>query len=138
MQNHLDLSDLEFEQQFASCALDPSLFNHEAHLRLAWIHIRKYGFEKAVANIETQLKNYVAHLDAADKYHQTLTIVAINAVHHFTQKTETDSFQTFIQAFPELKTDFKALINSHYSYDIFNHAEARKTYLKPDLIPFKN
>lgn len=39
MENHFQLSDTEFEEQFKACTLDSGLFNPEAHLRLAWIHV---------------------------------------------------------------------------------------------------
>ena len=43
IEKHYQLSDEEFEQQFQNCLLSPVLFTHEAHLRLAFIHILKYG-----------------------------------------------------------------------------------------------
>lgn len=136
MQNHLELSDEEFERQFEACDLDPILFNHEAHLRLAWIHIDKYGIDIALQNIEAQLKDFVAHVGAASKYHQTLTIAAIKAVDHFKQKSQSNTFKTFIAEFPRLNTHFKELINSHYTYDIFSSEAARKEFIAPDLLPF--
>ncbi|MFK2820041.1 hypothetical protein U0L90_07935 [Flavobacteriaceae sp. LMIT009] len=135
MEDHYNISDIEFENQFTNCQLDPSLFSHEAHLRLAWIHIKKYGVDQAIENIQSQLKKFVAHVGATDKYHTTLTIVAVRAVDHFMQKSNHTDFQTFIAAFPKLKTDFKALINSHYSFDIFENEKARKKFLEPDLNP---
>jgi hypothetical protein len=51
MNSHFELSDELFEEQFQNCQLNPALFNHEAHLRLAWIHITKYGIDKAIENI---------------------------------------------------------------------------------------
>ena len=136
MKSHQDLSDEAFEQAFASCELSPELFNHEAHLRLAWLQIRKYGLEQALINIQEQLLTYVTQLGAQDKYHQTLTIAAVHAVHHFMQLSEGDSFPSFIVANPQLATSFKELVNSHYSFDVFSHKEARKRYLEPDLQPF--
>jgi len=59
MENHNDLSDFEFEKQFENCELNPSMFSHEAHLRLVWIHIRNYGVEKALQNVPLQLQNFV-------------------------------------------------------------------------------
>jgi hypothetical protein len=38
MEKHLELTDLEFEANFKNCSLNPDIFSHEAHLRLAWIH----------------------------------------------------------------------------------------------------
>lgn len=136
MEAHHNISDNNFEYQFANCQLDPSLFSHEAHLRLAWIHIKKYGVDQAEENIQSQLKKFVAHVGATDKYHTTLTIVAVRAVDHFMQKSDHSNFKTFIAAFPKLKSDFKTLINSHYSYDIFQSEKARNEFLKPDIIPF--
>lgn len=136
MDNHLLLTDELFEEQFANASLDPALFNHEAHLRLAWIHIHKYGIAKAIDNITHQLMNYVARLGAGDKYNHTLTIAATRAVQHFYNKTATGNFQEFIAANPRLKSNFKDLMNAHYSTDIFTSAIARKQYVEPELLPF--
>jgi len=136
MESHFNLSDTEFENQFQTCSFDPKLFSHEAHLRLAWIHITKYGVDKAEANIQTQLQNFVTHVGATDKYHKTLTIVAVRAVNYFVKKSKTKNFETFINQFPQLKTDFKSLINSHYSVDVFSSKKAKMEFVEPDVQPF--
>lgn len=136
MKSHYDLKNKEFEQQFDSCNLDPKLFSHEAHLRLAWIHITKYGSDKALENIQSQLKRYVAHVGERDKYNKTVTVAAIKAVHHFVLKSKSDNFLDFIAEFPRLKNNFKGLMNRHYGVDIFNSEKAKKEFISPDLIPF--
>ena len=134
MQNHLELSDLEFEKQFRECELNPKAFSHEAHLRLAWIHIHKYGLTQAVENLQTQLEKFVANIGAKDKYHKTLTVVAVQAVNHFMEKSGSDNFEDFIKEFPQLMNNFKGLINSHYSFDVFASEKARKEYIAPDVL----
>lgn len=129
-------SDLEFIEQFENCILDPATFSHEAHLRLAWIHIQMFGVKQAKDNIQKQLQNFVAHVGAKDKYHETLTIASIEAVNHFMQKSISNNFDDFLIEFPQLTDDFKSLINSHYSFDIFNSTKAKNEYLKPDVLPF--
>lgn len=136
MEKHFELSDHEFEEQFRECILSPSDFTHKAHLRLAWIHIEKYGLDQAKENITTQLLAFVKHAGAIEKYHKTLTIVAVEGVNHFQKKSSSDNFSDFIVEFPQLMTDFKALMSSHYSFDIFGSAKAKSEYLEPDLIPF--
>jgi hypothetical protein len=136
MADHFALNDNEFEQRFAAGTFDPAVFNHEAHLRLAWIHIRKYGEEQAIANICSQLVNFVTALGACSKYNTTLTIAAIKAVHHFMQRSNAASFDQFIQQFPRLKYNFRELIASHYSVDVFQSEQARQFYLEPDLLAF--
>ena len=137
MEKHFELSDAAFEKQFATYKLDPILFSHEAHLRLTWIHIVKYGIAQAEENIQTQLMNFVEFAGAKEKYHKTLTIAAIKAVDHFIRQSKSSNFKDFISEFPELKTDFKTLINSHYSFDVFNSKKAKNEFLKPDVLSFQ-
>jgi hypothetical protein len=130
------MNDAMFEAQFKATVLDPAVFSHEAHLRLAWIHIKKYGVETAIVNICSQLKAFVEILGAGDKYNETLTIAAIRTVHHFMLKSDTADFNVFIRQFPRLKYNFKDLMACHYKMDIFNNAIAKREYIAPDLLPF--
>ena len=136
MEKHFELSDSEFERQFVNCELNPEIFSNEAHLRLAWINIKKYGIKKAETNIQGQLQDYVKWVGAENKYNKTLTLAAIKAVYHFMLKSESESFKAFITEFPRLKYNFKELISYHYGFDIYNSLEAKATYLEPDLLPF--
>lgn len=136
MENHNNLSDTEFENQFSACSINPSIFSHEAHLRLAWIHIRKYGVDRAVENITSQLKNFTESVGAKEKYNETVTISAIKAVYHFVVRSTTNDFPSFISENPSLKNNFKDLLNSHYKTDIFKSAKAKREYLEPELLPF--
>lgn len=137
MEKHFELSDSEFEQQFISCELNPAYFSHEAHLRLAWININKYGIKQAEKNIQNQLQRFVESVGAKDKYNTTLTIAAIKAVYHFILQSHSDNFKSFITEFPRLKYNFKELINCHYGFDIYHSNLAKTKYLEPDLIPFE-
>ena len=136
MENRFELTDSEFEQQFNSCEMDPTLFSHEAHLRLAYIHIGKYGHDQAIKNVCDQLMAFVSHLGATDKYNTTLTVAAVKAVYHFMQKSKANDFKGFIAEFPQLKFEFKRLMHCHYDFDIFNSQKAKKTFLEPNLRPF--
>ncbi|MBL7873554.1 MAG: hypothetical protein JNM78_18185 [Cyclobacteriaceae bacterium] len=136
MEKLFDFIDSEFEQRFKNCELSPTEFTHEAHLRLAWIHINRYGIEQAEKNITTQLQNFVAFAGAQDKFNLTLTIAAIKAVHHFVLKSKSPTFKDFIAEFPRLKYNFKELMTCHYGFDIYHSPKAKAEFLEPDLIPF--
>lgn len=136
MEQHFVLSDKEFEEQFASGTLNPELFSHEAHLRLAWIHIKKYGQYVALDNVSKQIISYVELLGARQKYNHTLTIAAVKAVTHFINKSNSENFADFIAEFPRLKNNFKELMSSHYQIDIFNSEKAKDVFIEPDLLPF--
>lgn len=133
---HFAFSDEQFEAAFRQCTLPPATFSHEAHLRLAWIFLRKKGLQKGIKSICNQITNYVNHLGAQDKYHHTLTVAAVHIVHHFMQASDIDNFGDFILASPRLKADFKGLIQAHYSFDIFQSKQAKEEYMEPDVLPF--
>ena len=137
MKKHLLLSDTDFADQFEKAVLPPELFSHEAHLRLAWIHITRHGEETAVENICTQIAQFDRIHGDGTKFHKTLTVAAIKAVAHFMARSTSDNFQDFIKEFPRLKHHFRELIAAHYSWDVFVDADAKRSYLPPDLLPFK-
>ena len=103
MESHAELSNTEFLNQFEECTLAPTLFSHEAHLRLAWLLIDQYGAEEAEERIQKLLKAYVHALGAQDKYNTTLTVAAVKAVNHFVNREKHQYFQAFINAFPPLE-----------------------------------
>ncbi|NMH86964.1 hypothetical protein [Flavivirga algicola] len=136
MEQHFQLTDVEFNEQFTNCSLNPELFSHEAHLRLGWINIKNLGLKKGEENIQKQLQNFVIHVGAHDKYNKTVTIVAMKILNHFMQQSKTDNFKDFINENSKLKDNFKQLIANHYSNDIFKSEKAKTVFLEPDLIPF--
>lgn len=136
MNSHYHYSDVEFENAFETGSFKLEWFNHEAHLRLAWIHIHKYGADQACINICKQIQEYVKKHGASDKYNHTLTIAAVKAVNHFYQKSGKADFKSFIKINQQLLLDFKELMQSHYSMDIFKSEQAQKSYIEPDLSPF--
>ncbi len=130
------MNDSEFEKQFEAGSLSPELFTHDAHIRLAWIHITKHGIDEAIMNVVRQIQRYTVKHGVPDKFNMTLTVAAVRAVYHFIRKSTSKTFPGFIQEFPRLKFNFKELMSSHYGFDIYNSLEAKKYFLEPDLLPF--
>jgi hypothetical protein len=133
---HFQLSDFEFENQFRDCSLNASYFSHEAHLRLAYIYLKKYGLKKTILLLTKDIRAFARSLGAETKYHATLTIAAIHVVDHFMKKGKSAHFYDFIYEFPRLKTNFRDLIAQHYNQDIYQSDIARSEFVAPDLQPF--
>ncbi|WP_109300353.1 hypothetical protein [Aquimarina sp. AU474] len=136
MEKHHELSDYEFETQFKKGSLSPSLFSHEAHLRLAWIYLKKYDQTKACDAISSQILNFATVNGDPDKFNKTVTVAAIKIVYNFLQKSKSSTFQDFIEEFPKLKFNFKELISCHYGFDIFSSTIGKQKFVEPDLLPF--
>jgi len=137
MTSHRALDDQQFITAFRDGSLPAALFNHEAHLRLAFLYIRTHGVAAATEAICLQLKEYVSGLGAAGKFNATLTIAAIQIVHHFMCKAPEKNFYALLQSYPRLSTAFRHLVEQHYSMDIFANDAARQTYIPPDRLPFE-
>jgi hypothetical protein len=136
MEKHHLLSDVEFEKQFESCLIEPEWFTHEAHLRLAWVHIRQYGIDQAIQNVCEQLIRFTEFVGAKDKYNKTVTVAGVKAVDHFIRRSQSKSFIEFVEEFPRLKLNFRQLMEAHYSVNIFKSESAKAEFLQPDLLPF--
>ena len=108
--NHIQIEDNRFEREFRDLTLDPALFNHEAHIRLAWIHIKKYGPDKARVNICKQISLFDKTFGDGTKYDKKLTEGSIRLIDHHIKKSNSTDFVSFINEFPELKTDFLSLV----------------------------
>nr|WP_299381950.1 hypothetical protein [Allomuricauda sp.] len=136
MESHHHLSDTIFEASFSDASLNPQLFTHEAHLRLAWIYIKKYGIDKAESKICDEIRQFDKIHGDGTKFNMTVTVAAVKMVHHFIKKSDSVTFSAFINQFPRLVTRFKVLLNQHYGMDVFNNDQARLKYLEPDLLSF--
>ena len=136
MHQHYQLTDQEFETQFESCTMNPQLFSHEAHLRLGYIHVKKYGVEKAAQNLCIQIKKFDSTFDEGTKFHVTVTVAAAKVMYHFMQRSESDNFADLVKEFPRLTKDFKQLVETHYGFDIFKDPKAKSEYIEPDLQAF--
>lgn len=134
--HHSQLTDSHFEKAFENLTLDPVLFSHEAHLRLAYIHINKYGLSAAKFNLCRQIQAYAQSLGAHRKFNKTVTIAATLAIHHFMTRSKSNTFEGLINEFPRLNTHFIELLKTHYSFDLFKNEKAKTSYLQPDLVPF--
>jgi hypothetical protein len=135
LEGHLILNDSEFERQVANCTLNPSLFTHESRLRLAWLHIHRYGIEKAIENVSSQLLSYASILGINYTYNKTMTRAALHTVYHFKRQSRSKNFADFILEFPELKFNFKELTGFHYANDTFNsiHERYEFDYVEPEF-----
>ena len=135
-EKHHLLTNQQFEEKFKNCTLAPILFTHEAHLRLAYIHITKYGLAKAIKNLCKQIEDFDQKHGDGTKFNKTVTIAAVKVVFHFMKKSTFHDFKDLLDKFPRLKNDFKALIKKHYSLNVFIDKMAKQKYLEPDLLPF--
>ncbi len=135
-EKHHLLTDQEFEEKFKGCTLNSIVFTHEAHLRLSYIYITKYGLDIAIKNLCEQILQFDQKFGDGTKFNKTVTIASAQILYHFINKSKASNFRALLDEFPVLKNDFLGLLKSHYTLDIFNSKKAKQEYLEPDLLPF--
>ena len=135
-EKHHLLTNDEFEEKFSNCDMPAVIFTHQAHLRLAYIHITKYGIEKAIDNLSTQIANCDHKYGDGTKFNKTLTIASVKVMHHFIKKAKSKEFNALLIEFPRLRGDFLSLLKAHYEVKTLKSKKAKREYLEPDLLAF--
>lgn len=132
--HHLAAEDHTFSAAFESCSVAPAQFNHEAHVRMAYIYLAQFDVEAAVQRMRGALQAFLQHNEIPpSKFHETLTRAWILAVRHFMDKGSSASATDFIARNPEL-LDSRIML-THYSARVLFSADARASYVEPDLEP---
>ena len=127
--------DREFKEQFETCKLPASEFNHRAHLRLAYIYLTGNNDEIAYRLMRDSLHGFLEYNDVdLSKFHETITRAWILAVRHFMEKgSGAESANSFIDNNPAMLD--KDIMMTHYSAEVLFSNEARESFVDPDLDP---
>jgi len=135
MTHKLSESDLAFREKFETFAVDPSGFDHRAHLKLAYIYLAGNDTETAYQSMRRSLQAFLDHLGVGgSKYHDTMTRAWILAVRHFMENTpDCESADSFIDANPQMHDT--RIMQTHYSTKLLFSDEARAGFVEPDLDP---
>lgn len=136
MEKHYRFSDEVYEQKFRDIKFPPLYFTHEAHLRLAYIHLTKYGLEQSIKNMCTQIYDFAIKYGATMKFNATVPYASLQIMNQYMEKGSSYNFKDLMIEFPHLLNDFKAEIQKYYSWDVFRSSEAKAKIQEPDLKPF--
>jgi hypothetical protein len=58
---------------FESGAIDPSHFDHEAHVYVAWLYIQSFECDEAFTRFDAALRQLTRNIGAAEKYNAMIT-----------------------------------------------------------------
>jgi len=133
--HRLSAADRVFKEQFESGEISPAVFDHRAHVRMAYVYLAGQETEVALRQIRDALRGFLRYHEIdPTKYHETLTRAWVLAVRHFMETTrESTSADAFVEQNPIL-LDAKIML-THYSADLLFSDEARARFVDPDLAP---
>jgi hypothetical protein len=130
------MDDEEFLNQFEDCSWPFDEWHHRQHVKIAYLYLRKYSLDQAIARMREHIKRFnAAHRvpEAVDRgYHETLTQAWMRLV-HFTlcEYGAAAHADEFFDQHPQLWQ--MKVLRFFYSSDRLLSAQAKKEYLPPDI-----
>jgi len=129
--NHKELSDDAFLHQLEEGTIDPALFNHEAHIRMAWLYLTRTELEPALASIIKIIRQLDNQYANGKKYHHTITMCFSLIIALQTRQNKFENWQAFIHEHPSLANP-KALLAEFYHEATLYSDQAKKRFVPPD------
>jgi hypothetical protein len=135
------MDDAELLRQFQDLTLSFAEWTHRAHVKVAYLHLRKYPFDEALSRICAGIRKYNAANNVPESettgYNQTTTcaffhlIAAIKNAYKKTHPVKTAD--EFCDMHPQLMS--KHVLRFFYSPQRRMHPDAKTKFVEPDLAP---
>jgi hypothetical protein len=133
----VELSDADLIAAFECADLAPQLWNHRAHVRVAYLYAVQYGLEIALARMRIgQNVLNAAHEvpEAIDRgYRETITVAFLRLIFAACSCQSFQSSAEFCETNPALMGKDTLLL--HYLRERLFSEAAKTTFVKPDLKP---
>lgn len=135
MKHAISPDDLQFQRTFEAFKVEPSAFDHAAHVRLAYVYLSQSSTEEAALRMKVSLLSFLEHFGVgATKFHETITAAWTMAVRHFMEiSSHSASYAEFIAMNPRL-LDTEIMLR-HYSAHLLFSQAARSAFVEPDVAP---
>jgi hypothetical protein len=127
------VSDEEFIAKFEDCTLAPDLFDHRAHVRLAWLYLRRACVLAALARFSESLRRYARAQGADAIYHETITCAYIFLINERDERAgRAQTWDEFAAANPDLLDWRESVLKNLYRDETLRSDLARRVFVLPD------
>ncbi|MEO7216275.1 hypothetical protein [Mucilaginibacter sp.] len=134
--SHADLSNEQFLHQIETVTINPELFTHEAHIRMAWLYLSGSDEDAALQQISAAIKGIDAKYAGGMKYQHTITMVFANSITTLMKCKTYESWQEFVAANAGLSI-FKKFLSDYYSDEVLYSDKAKTQFVAPDKKPLQ-
>jgi hypothetical protein len=132
---HADGVPADLAAMLAQVVPPDGRFGHRQHVHLAFLTVRAFGVQAAVATISSWIRHLAEYNRAPQKYNATMTQAWTQVVgHHVEADPTVADFGEFADRHPVLLD--KRLLQSHYRSSTLASTAARRGWVEPDLAPF--
>jgi hypothetical protein len=128
------MSDDEMLARFEALEL-PDGFRHRDHVRLAWIHLRRFTVPEALARISTGLAGLARSRGVPGRYHQTITWAYVFLIGERMARTGREqSWEEFARDNADLLEWEGGLLRRYYRDETLRSGLAREAFVLPDRL----
>ena len=124
-------------EEFEALDVDPALFNHEAHLYVAWSYLQQMDLLASIERYRSVLQRLTRKLGVPGKYHETITWFYLIGVAERATGAAASDWETFKANNHDLFARAPSIIQRFYSEGRLMSDTARHTFVLPDLSPGK-
>lgn len=131
------MDDETLWEAFARHALSATEWTHEAHVRVAYLHVTRYALDEAHLRMRAgiiRMNERHGLTESVERgYFETLTRVWLVLVLDASRRARVRDSVALLSACPELFD--RKLPLKHYSSEVLRTARARAIFVEPDLLP---
>lgn len=128
-----DAEIIELVRLFESCTLPYERWSHRAHLAVATLYASRYPLNEAIDRARTNIRGYNESLNNFTGYHETITVVYMRLVKSRIVEGRPRDLAAFVNELAEKHRLDWLLV--YYSAERLWSAQARETFVAPDLMP---
>lgn len=126
------MTDDEFLERFEAQAIAPAAFPHEAHVRLAFVYLRRFELFESIGRYREGLRAFAARAGVPGKYHETVTCGLMVLIHErMSGRNPEEDWERFIEANPDLLRWLDGPFFDYYDESVLRSALARRTFILP-------
>ena len=131
-------ADQRFLEAFEDCTLPFGEWHHRAHLKVAYLNLRRLPFDEALNRVRESIKRYNAATNTPENlergYHETITQAWLRLVYlALCEYGPAASADDFLDAQPQLLTP--RALRFFYSRERLVSEKAKAEFVEPDLAP---
>jgi hypothetical protein len=135
------MTDPDLLSHFESLTLPFTQWTHRAHVKVAYLYLKKNPFDQALTRLRTAIQRYNAHNHVPESptsgYNETTTHAVLHLVaammHDYAQSHPCDSADAFCDTHPQLLTSHA--LRLFYSPQRRMHFDSQTKFIAPDLAP---
>lgn len=124
------LKDKQLTAAFMAHNVHAASFNHEQHIRVAYLLLKKHSFLDTVSLYSKGIQTIAAKAGAADKFNLTITFAYLSIIAERMRGEETPTSTDFLNKNNDLLD--KGILENLYSSNRLHSDFAKHSFLLPD------